>query len=107
MVYDGVVGPWFLPAFVEGVARQGLRLPGELHLAVLLPDLAVTVRRVAERTGHGFTDAAATARMHADFSAAAGDLPERHLLRDVTPGPEGVAALVREHWAAGELRVSL
>ena len=48
MVYDGVVGPWFLPAFVEGVARQGLRVPGELHLAVLLPDLAVTARRVAE-----------------------------------------------------------
>ncbi|MGQ7297675.1 AAA family ATPase [Quadrisphaera sp. KR29] len=105
VVYDGVVGPWFLPAFAASAARQGLRVPGELHLAVLLPDLERTSRQVASRTGHGFTDAEATARMHGEFSAAVGGLPERHVLRDPPPRPEEVAALVVERWAAGALVV--
>ncbi|TNM64474.1 AAA family ATPase [Streptomyces sp. NP160] len=103
VVYDGVVGPWFLPTFAAAASRQGLRVPGELHVVVLVPDLERTSRQVAARTGHGFTDQTATARMHADFSGAAGDLPDRHVLRDPPPRAEDVAALVRERWAAGEL----
>lgn len=105
VVHDGVVGPWYLRRFGEVAARQGLRVPGELHLVVLLPDLDATARRVAGRTGHGFTDAAATARMHGDFSAAVGEVDERHVLRDAESGPEEVAALVAERWRRGELLV--
>ncbi len=39
VVYDGVVGPWFLPAFAAEVARQGLTPTSDLHYAVLLPSL--------------------------------------------------------------------
>lgn len=106
VVYDGVVGPWFLPAFAGAASRQGLRVPGELHVVVLLPDLARTSRQVAARTGHGFTDQAATARMHADFEAAAADLPPRHVLRDPPGTPEEVAALVGRRWRSGELLLS-
>lgn len=83
-VYDGVVGPWFLPAFVEA---SGL---AELHYVVLLPPMDRCVDRVATRVGHGFADAAATRKMHQDFSAAAID--ERHVLRDPPDGPDAVAA---------------
>lgn len=103
VVYDGVVGPWFLPAFTAAAVRQGLRVPGELHVVVLLPDLQRTSRQVAGRTGHGFTDQAATARLHAEFATACADLPERHLVRDLPPAPEDLAALVGERWVAGDL----
>lgn len=105
VVYDGVVGPWFLPTFAGAASRQGLRVPGELHLVVLLPSLETTARRVAERSGHGFTDSAATARMHGDFEGAADDLPSRHVVRDPPERPDDVAVLVRERWSAGSLRV--
>jgi hypothetical protein len=91
--------------FAGAAARQGLRVPGELHVVVLLPDLGRTSRQVAARTGHGFTDQAATARMHADFTAAARDLPERHVLRDPPEAAADVAALVRDLWRAGELLI--
>lgn len=105
VVYDGVVGPWFLPAFAGAASGQGLRVPGELHVVVLLPDLERTSRQVAARTGHGFTDQVATTRMHEDFSAAVGGLPDRHVLRDPPEGVAAVAALVRQRWLAGDLLV--
>ena len=62
VVYDGVVGAWFLPAFVgaAGVAR--------LHYAVLLPPAEVCLERVATRPGHDFTDVDAARHLHADFA---------------------------------------
>jgi hypothetical protein len=58
-IYDGVVGPWFLPRFVQS---SGLE---ELDYLILLPSVDRCVQRVAARTGHGFSDADATRKMWA------------------------------------------
>jgi AAA domain len=79
-VYDGVVGPWFLPQFV---AATGL---GRLDFVILMPSLDRCLERVATRRGHGFTDQCATARMHRDFAGAPVD--ERYVLADPPGGPD-------------------
>jgi hypothetical protein len=94
-VYDGVVGPWFLPAFG---AATGL---DALDYVVLLPSVEVCVRRVATRRDHGFTDEAATRKMHAEFAAAAVD--ERHILRDPPDDIAEVAEAIESARAAGAL----
>ncbi len=82
-VFDGIVGPWFLPRFV---AATGLE---RVHYVVLLPSVDTCVDRVATRLGHGFTDEPATRQMHEAFRSA--ELPERHVVRD---GPASSDALV-------------
>ena len=100
-VYDGVVGPWFLPTFV---AASGL---DRLDYVILLPPVEVCVARVATRTGHGFTDEAATRKMHAEFAGAQGPAPAepRHVLTDPPADPEAVADLVAAAHSAGALTV--
>lgn len=95
VVYDGVIGPWFLPAFT---AASGVEA---LHYVVLLPSLQTCLERVATRIGHGFTDPGATRHMHADFAGA--DIEARHVLADPPDRPEEVAGLVLERLAAGTL----
>lgn len=82
-VYDGVVGPWFLPAFASATGLE------KLDYVVLLPSVEVCVARVAGRRGHGFTDEPATRSMHAQFATA--DVPGVHVLVDppVRPGDHG------------------
>jgi energy-coupling factor transporter ATP-binding protein EcfA2 len=96
VVYDGVIGPWFLPAFAAATDVAGL------SYAVLLPPEEVCLDRVATRTGHGFTDADAARRMHREFAAA--EVEERHVLRDPTGPPDIVAAAILERLASGLLR---
>jgi hypothetical protein len=95
-IYDGVVGPWFLPTFV---AATGLR---EVDYVVLLPPVDWCVQQVAARTGHGFKDEDATRKMWEQFHDA--DVPTRHILRNPV---ESVEEVVRWVWAAqsrGDLR---
>ncbi len=75
VVFDGMVGPWFLPKFLHatGLAR--------LAYAVLMPTSQVCVHRVTTRVGHGFRDIPATEHMHAEFVRAAPD--ERHVIAEV------------------------
>src|SRR5439155_8981809 len=82
-VYDGVLGPWFLPTFAQatGLAR--------VHYLVLLPTLERCVQRVATRLGHGFTDEPATRQMHEEF--ARHEIADRHRL-DNSSGDAEVAA---------------
>lgn len=82
-VYDGVVGPWFLPTFVTATG---------LACLILLPSLQRCVNRVGTRQGHGFTDETATRTMHNNFAQA--DVERRHLLLDPPDDPEDVADLV-------------
>lgn len=94
VVFDGVVGPWF-------VDRLAATVP-DLHYVVLLPPLAACLERVAARTGHGFTDADATRRMHREFAAA--DVAARHLVTDAAEA----TAIVDHVWARlgdGSLRL--
>ena len=72
VIYDGVVGPWFLDDFAQAT---GLRA---LHYAVLLPPERTCVSRVAGRDGHGFTDLDAAAHMYAEFATA--DIDSRHVM---------------------------
>ncbi len=104
VVYDGVLGPWFLPQFADHVARHGVRVGAQLHYAVLLPSVQVCRRRVAGRPGHGFTDDDATVRMHHEFATA--EVAARHLVAEPPDDPAEVAQVVLERYAAGELRVA-
>lgn len=94
-VYDGVVGPWFLPTFG---AATGL---DRLDYAILLPSVEVCVQRVATRLDHGFTDEAATRKMHVEFVRARVD--DRHVLRDPSGDATTVAELIESAREAGEL----
>ena len=95
-VYDGVLGPWFLPEFA---AEAGAR---ELHYVILLPPVERCVRQVANRSGHGFTDEAATRHMHREFAQA--EIDQRHVLTGLASTIEGVAADILARLRAGALR---
>ena len=95
VVYEGVVGPWFLDTFL---AATGL---DALDYLVLLPSLDRCLDGVRTRVGHGFSDETATRKMHAEFAGAA--ISPRHVIEPVGT-PEALAALVVEKQAAGELR---
>jgi hypothetical protein len=94
-VYDGVVGPWFLPTFGAATGLEAL------DYVVLLPAVEVCVRRVATRRDHSFTDEAATRKMHAEFADAAID--DRHVVRDLPDDVAGVAEAVETARASGAL----
>jgi predicted ABC-type ATPase len=94
VVYDGVIGPWFLGTFAAATGLAGF------HYAVLLPDEEVCVERVRSRAGHGFTDLAAARQMHRQFAEAAVD--GRHVLRG-TADAEALASSVVERVHDGSL----
>jgi len=64
VVYDGVIGPWFLEPFSEAAALDCL------HYVLLLPPERVCVERVRSRVGHGFTDLDAARHMYREFADA-------------------------------------
>ena len=96
VVYDGVLGPWFLPVFL---AATGLE---RLHYAVLLPTEEQCVERVRSRRGHGFTDLDAARRMHREFATA--DVDPRHVLGG-HGSPAVTAEAVTRRFTAGDLVV--
>ena len=95
-VYDGVVGPWLIDWFLDVAQLQAI------NYAVLLPSLDRCLDRVRTRTGHGFTDAGATDKMHHEFSVATID--ERHVFANDDDSPEETASNILSLAAAGELR---
>jgi hypothetical protein len=98
-IYDGIVGPWFLPTFA---AAAGLV---RLDYAVLLPSADTCVRNVLGRSGHGFRDEEATRKMHAEFEQA--DVDDRHVLRIEGEPVDDVAARVRDARASGGLALDV
>jgi cytidylate kinase len=80
-IFDGVIGPWFLPTFADVAGLDSL------DYVMLLPSADRCVDRVRTRLGHSFSDEAATRKMHHEFAASTIDA--RHVL--VEP-PEGVGA---------------
>ncbi len=94
-VYDGVIGPWFLPTFA---AETGLET---LNYVILLPPVEACVTRVLTRTDHGFGDESATRKMHDEFSRARID--ERHVVRDPFGAPDATAREVLTRADAGSL----
>ncbi len=102
VVYDGVLVPTSLPLFADAAGGQGLDVRTELHYVVLLPPLERCRRQVATRAGHGFTDLAAAAHMHAEFASA--DVEARHVLVDLPESPADVARSVLQRYGDGDLR---
>lgn len=97
VVYDGVLGPRFLPQFLR---HAGL---ATANYAVLLPDVDTCVQRVRARAAHGFSDQAATRQMHADFVSAA--LPARRVLNTAAMPLSDVVTEVHRRRAQGLLAV--
>jgi cytidylate kinase len=96
VVYDGVLGPWFLEAF-----HRASNVP-HLHYALLLPPLEVCLDRVRTRRDHGFTDRAAAEQMWWAFHRSG--VAARHVLPDHDlPAPE-LAARVAQLVEEGGLR---
>jgi len=98
-VYDGVMGPWFLPAFAR---RLGL---AEFDYVVLLPSEEVCAERVRTRVGHGFADESAARSMHQQFAAhrrSSGQMIESDRL-----DAQSIADDVSRRRAAGDLRIRL
>ena len=92
-VYDGVLGPWFLPAFAAATGVE------RFDYVILLPPVEQCVKRVASRSDHGFRDEQATRKMHAEFVRA--EIDDRHVLRDQPAPPEQVADVVEAERARG------
>lgn len=94
-VFDGMVGPWFLPTFAEASGRA------QIDYAVLLPSVDQCVLRVETRTGHDFADDGATRKMHHEFSRT--EIDDRHLFADPPDGAEAVADLIIDALDDGRL----
>jgi len=96
-VYDGVVGPWFLQAFIAGTGLD------QLGYAVILPSLDVCLERVRTRVAHGFDDPDATSSMHRQFATAA--IEERHVVADDAATPDVIASAIWDRRSRGLLNV--
>lgn len=85
VVFDGVMGPWFLPTFLKAT---GLK---KLHYAALLPSVERCVNNVTTREGNG-DDEPGTRYMHEQFERS--DIDARHLIVDPAGTPQETAAEV-------------
>lgn len=85
-IFDGVLGPCSLYEFFSASRLD------RFGYVVLLPEVETCVRRVAERSGHGFSDEAATRHMHHEFHSS--EVDSRHLITDATSSPETLAARI-------------
>jgi cytidylate kinase len=96
VVYDGVLGPWFLTPFMSAAGLS------HLHYVVLLPPLSACLERVRTREGHGFTDREATQGMWNAFDRSTVD--RRHVLSDHDIAPAAMADLIAQRVDDGSLR---
>jgi hypothetical protein len=98
VVFEGVVGPWFLPTFVRatGVA--------DVHYVVLLPPLDICLERVRSRVDHGFSDLSVTHDMHQQFATATVDA--RNVIADSNSDPARLAELIKGQLGSGTFRYS-
>jgi adenylate kinase family enzyme len=98
VIYDGVIGPWFLETFG---AATGL---ASLHYAILLPPEELCLERVRSRAGHGFRDLEAARHMYKEFAAAEAD-PRNMVVS--TEAPAVLASRLRHLVREGTLRRSI
>jgi predicted ABC-type ATPase len=99
VIYDGVVGPWFLPTFAAATGLCGL------EYVVLLPPVEICVARVQARRCHGFSDEAATRKMHAEFTAT--EIPARHVVHQAGEDAATVAESITAALERGDLTYAL
>ena len=92
VVFDGVLGPWWLPTFLEATELD------DLHYVVLLPSADRCVENVTAREGR--VDERATRDMHAEFERALTSFAPQHVLFD-PPNPEDAATEVLSRYRQG------
>ncbi|MEW1959197.1 AAA family ATPase [Kineococcus sp. NPDC059986] len=92
-VFDGVMGPWFLPTFLEATELD------VVHYAVLLPPVERCVHNVTTREGNR-DDEPGTRYMHEQFERA--DIDVRHLVIEPEGTPEEVAACILARYGRGD-----
>jgi predicted ABC-type ATPase len=98
-VYDGVVGPWFLPTFATATGLDAL------DYVILMPSVTTCVERVMTRVGHGFIDEDATRKMYREFADA--EIADRHVLHNPPDDVGATADLIVNLAAAGKLRYEI
>jgi cytidylate kinase len=94
VVYDGVLGPWYLDAFGKATGLSSL------HYVMLLPPEEECIERVQSRVGHGFTNLEATRHMYREFATA--DIESRHVVAS-TETAAVVASYLVERMGHGTL----
>ena len=94
-IYDGVVGPWFLPAFADATGLESL------DYVILMPPLDVCLARVLGRRDHGFADESAVRHVHGDFANS--EIDPRHIIGTVSESPHQIAELVLTARQSGAL----
>ncbi|WP_309645615.1 AAA family ATPase [Phenylobacterium sp.] len=99
VIFDGVVGPWFAPLFVEAAEAARVRL----DYMVLRPDRATAVARGTGREGHPMRDPAVIGAMWDQF-ADLGSL-EAHALDTTGLDLTATAELARDALASRRLRI--
>jgi cytidylate kinase len=98
VVYDGVLGPWFVSAFQDAASVP------VMHYVILLPPEELCLERVRGRAEHEFRDEEATRHMYRDFATAA--VHPRHVHAG-TADATSIAAWVGERVQDGSLRLSV
>ena len=98
VVFEGVVGPWFLATFLRATGLASL------HYVVLLPPLDVCIERVRNRVDHGFADLSATRDMHQQFAAST--LDSRHVITEPDGEPARLAELIAGQLGCDTFRYS-
>jgi predicted kinase len=96
VVVDGIVGPWFLPAF------RRLTIP--MHYVVLRPPLDIAIERCRLRGGDELSDPEPITQLHRQF-ADLGTL-ERHAIDIPDQSPEETLAVVAGALSGGNYRLS-
>lgn len=96
VIVDGIVGPWFLPAF------QALTVP--LHYIVLRPLLDVAIQRCRARGGDTLADSGPITALHQQLSSL-GPL-ERHVLETRGQSPQETLGAVIKALRSGAFRLS-
>jgi hypothetical protein len=92
-VFDGVMGPWFLPTFFKATGLN------ELHYAVLLPSVERCVQNANTREGNRDGEPG-TRYMHKQFEQACIDA--RHLIIEPRGAPEEVATSILSRYRQGD-----
>lgn len=98
VVFDGVVGPWFLPTFLSACGLE------QVDYGVLLPPVEVCLRRIDTRVGHEFADERAARKMHDEFASSLAGY-ERHVVSADGEDAAATAEAVLDAAAARRLRV--
>jgi adenylate kinase family enzyme len=98
VVFDGVIGPWFLETFLTATGLH------EIDYVLLLPPESVCLQRVESRTGHEFKDLDAARHMYSEFAQAAS--PRGSVIRS-SELPEEITTTIADLHASGSLRVAV